>query len=90
MTKRKLKPSEIKKVDIVDNPKAQSKIDRAIKIKDSIKTTNKLIRNEDMTVEEAKKAKQALKNNILSPALSTRSSTRQTRTTAKPMGFYKL
>ena len=90
MTKRKLKPSEIKKVDIVDNPKAQSKIDRAIKIKDSIKTTNKLIRNEDMTVEESKKAKQALKNNILSPALSTRSSTRQTRTTTKPLGFYKL
>ena len=43
-----------------------------------------------MTVEEAKKAKQALKNNILSPALSTRSSTRQTRATAKPLGFYKL
>jgi hypothetical protein len=90
MTKRKLKPSEIKKIAIVDNPKAQSKIDRSIKIKDSIKTTNKLVRNEDMTVEEAKKAKQALKNDTLSPALSTRSSTRQTRTPPKPMGFYKV
>jgi hypothetical protein len=90
MTKRKLKPSEIKKVNTIDNPKPQAKIDRAIKIKDSIKTTNKLIRNEDMTVEEAKKAKKALKNNNLSPALSTRSSTRQTRTPTKPTGFYKV
>ncbi len=42
-----------------------------------------------MTVEESKKAKKALKNNILSPALSTRSNTRQTRTN-KPIGFYKV
>ena len=43
-----------------------------------------------MTVEESKKAKKALQNNTLAPALSTRSSTRQTRATAKPLGFYKL
>ena len=43
-----------------------------------------------MTVEEAKKAKKALNNNNLSPALSTRSSTRQTRTPTKPTGFYKV
>ena len=47
--KRKLKPSEIKKVDVVDNPKSQAKINRATKIKDSIKTTNKLVRNENLT-----------------------------------------
>ncbi len=37
------------------------------------KITNRLIRNEDMTKQEALKAKKQLKNNALPPALSTRS-----------------
>jgi len=41
--------------------------------------TNKLIRNEEMTKEEAIKAKKQLKDNSLPPALSTRSNDRKLR-----------
>ena len=51
--KRKLKPSELLKADIVSNPISQSYIDNKIKSKENAKITNKLIRNEDMTKEEA-------------------------------------
>ncbi len=43
------------------------------------KITNKLIRNEDMTKQEALKAKKKLKDNSLPPALSTRSNDRVLR-----------
>ena len=78
-TKRKLKPSELLKVDTVSNPISQAYIDRTIKSKNNVKVTNKLIRNEDMTKEEAIKAKKKLKENSLPPALSTRSSDRVLR-----------
>ena len=47
--------------------------------KENSKITNKLIRNEDMTKEEAIKAKKQLKENSLPPALSTRSKDRALR-----------
>ena len=78
-TKRKLKPSELLKVNTVSNPISQAYIDRTIKSKNNVKVTNKLIRNEDMTKEEAIKAKKKLKENSLAPALSTRSSDRVLR-----------
>ena len=78
-TKRKLKPSELLKVDTVSNPISQAYIDRTIKSKNNVKVTNKLIRNEDMTKEEAIKAKKKLKENSLPPALSTRSNDRVLR-----------
>ena len=77
--KRKLKPSELLKADKVSNPISQSYIDNKIKSKEKSKITNKLIRNEDMTKEEAIKAKKQLKNNSLPPALSTRSKDRVLR-----------
>ena len=77
--KRKLKPSEILKADKISNPISQSYIDNKIKSKENAKITNKLIRNEDMTKEEAIKAKKQLKNNSLPPALSTRSNDRVLR-----------
>ena len=45
----------------------------------NVKVTKKLIRNEDMTKEEALKAKKKLKENSLPPALSTRRSDRVLR-----------
>jgi len=77
--KRKLKPSELLKADKVSNPIPQAYIDRTIKSKENAKITNKLIRNEDMTKEEALKAKKQLKDNSLPPALSTRSNDRVLR-----------
>ena len=44
------------------------------------KITNKLIRNEEMTKEEAIKARKQLKNDSLPPALSTRSNYIKLRT----------
>ena len=77
--KRKLKPSELLKADKVSNPIPQAYIDRTIKSKENAKITNKLIRNEDMTKQEALKAKKQLKDNSLPPALSTRSNDRVLR-----------
>ena len=78
-TNRKLKPSEILKADKVSNTISQSYIDNKIKSKEKAKITNKLIRNEEMTKEEAIKAKKQLKENSLPPALSTRSNDRKLR-----------
>ena len=55
MRKEKLKPSELLKADKVSNPISQAYIDRTIKSKENAKITNKLIRNEDMTKQEALK-----------------------------------
>jgi len=74
--KRKLKPSELLKADTVANPIAQAYIDNKIKSKEKAKVTNKLIRNEQMTKEEALKAKKQLNENSLAPAMSTRSKDR--------------
>jgi len=63
----------------VSNPISQSYIDNKIKSKTNAKITNKLIRNEEMTKEEALKAKKKLKENSLPPALSTRSQARVLR-----------
>ncbi len=77
--KRKLKPSELWKADKVSNPISQSYINNKIKSKENSKITNKLIRDEDITKEEAIKANKQLKNSSLPPALSTRSNDRKLR-----------
>ena len=43
------------------------------------KTVNKLVRNEDMTTEEAKKALKGIETNVLGPARNTRSQGKTTR-----------
>ena len=58
---------------------SQAYIDRNIKAKENAKITTKLIRNEDMTKQEALKAKKQLKENSLPPAMSTRSKDRVLR-----------
>ena len=63
----------------ISNPISQAYIDRNIKAKENAKITTKLIRNEDMTKQEALKAKKQLKDNSLAPALSTRSNDRNLR-----------
>ncbi len=59
--KRKLKPSELLKATTVSNPISQAYLDRTIKSKENSKITNKLIRIEDMTKQEALKAKETIK-----------------------------
>ena len=63
----------------MSNPISQSYVNNKIKSKENAKITNKLIRNKDMTKEEALKAKKQLKINSLPPALSTRSQARVLR-----------
>ena len=84
--KRTLKPSELLKVNAVENPISQAYIDKNKKAIANAKITTKLIRNEDMTKQEALKAKKQLKDNVLSPALSTRSSQRTLRD-RKPINY---
>jgi hypothetical protein len=79
-TTRKFKPSELLKINsIVSNPISRAYIDKNIKAKENAKITTKLKRNEDMTKQEALKAKKKLKDNSLAPALSTRSNDRTLR-----------
>jgi 5,10-methylene-tetrahydrofolate dehydrogenase/methenyl tetrahydrofolate cyclohydrolase len=78
-TTRKFKPSELLKVSNISNPISQAYIDRNIKTKAKAKITTKLIRNEDMTKQEALQAKKKLQENSLPPALSTRSHDRKLR-----------
>jgi hypothetical protein len=86
-TTRKFKPSELLKINtIVSNPISQAYIDRNIKAKENAKITTKLIINEDMTKQEALKAKKKLKDNSLAPALSTRSNDRTLRD-RKPINY---
>ena len=56
-TSRKLKPAELLKANTVSNPISQAYIGRTIKSKEKSKITSKLIRNEDVTKQEALKAK---------------------------------
>ena len=84
--KRTLKPSELLKINAVENAISQTFIDRNKKAKANAKITTKLIRNEDMTKQEALQAKKQLKDNVLPPALSTRSNTRALRD-RKPVNY---
>ncbi len=47
------------------------------------KTVNKLIRNEDMTRVEAKKALKGMETNVVGPARNTRSQTKVTRSSTR-------
>ncbi len=65
--KRKLKPPELLQATTVSNPISQAYIDRTIRSKENPKTTNKLIRNEDMshmTKLKALKAKKKIQKMI--------------------------
>lgn len=81
--KRRFKPIELQPVGNVDNQINRARIKRDEKDDQKYKTTNKLIRNEEMTKAEAKKAIKKIESEALGPARSTRSQARTTRSQVK-------
>lgn len=77
--RRRLKPTEIQVVGKVDNLIDRKRLAKDENTTKKVKTVGKLVRNEDLTVKEAKKAVKQLESQSLAPALSTRSSQRVTR-----------
>jgi hypothetical protein len=83
-----LKPRRYKAIELQPAGNVQNVIDRARIQRDEAadkkyKTTNKLIRNEEMTRTEARKAVKAAESDALGPARNTRSQARTTRSQAK-------
>ncbi len=78
------KPHELLVVDNVTNTMNMDRMKRDEKSTNKYKTVNKLIRNEDMTREEAKKALKAIDANVLGPARNTRSQDSNRRPKQKP------
>jgi hypothetical protein len=81
--KRRYKPNELQPVGNVENQINRERMKRDEAADKKYKTTNKLIRNEEMTRSEAKKAVKAAESEALGPARNTRSQARQTRSQAK-------
>ena len=71
--RRRYKPHELLVVDNVANTMNMDRKKRDEKGESKYKTVNKLIRNEDMTRAEAKKALKTIDTNVLGPARNTRS-----------------
>ena len=84
--RRRLKPTEIQVVGKVDNLIDRKRLAKDENTTKKVKTVGKLVRNEDLTVEEAKKAVKQLESQSLAPALSTRSSQRVTRSMSSLQG----
>jgi hypothetical protein len=81
--RRRYKPHELLVVDNVANTMNMDRKKRDEKSTSKYKTVNKLIRNEDMTRTEAKKALKGIDTNVLGPARNTRSQDKTTRHTNK-------
>jgi hypothetical protein len=81
--RRRYKPHELLVVDNVANTMNMDRKKRDEKSTSKYKTVNKLIRNEDMTRTEAKKALKGIDANVLGPARNTRSQDKTTRHTNK-------
>ena len=81
--KRRYKPNELQPVANVENQINRERMKRDEAADKKYKTTNKLIRNEEMTRSEAKKAVKAVESDVLGPARNTRSQARTTRSQAK-------
>jgi len=77
--RRRYKPHELLVVDTVANTMNMDRKKRDEKSTNKYKTVNKLIRNEDMTRTEAKKALKGIDDNVLGPARNTRSQDKVTR-----------
>ncbi len=71
--RRRYKPHELLVVDNVASSMNTDRMKRDEKGDSKYKTVNKLIRNEDMTRAEAKKALKGMEANVLGPARNTRS-----------------
>ncbi len=81
--RRRYKPHELLVVDNVANTMNMDRKKRDEKSTIKYKTVNKLIRNEDMTRAEAKKAMKGIDANVLGPARNIRSQDKTTRHTNK-------
>ena len=81
--RRRYKPHELLVVENVTNTMNTDRMKRDEKGATKYKTVNKLIRNEDMTRTEAKKALKAMDANVLGPARNTRSQDKTTRTQSR-------
>jgi hypothetical protein len=77
--RRRYKPHELLVVDNVVSSMNTDRMKRDEKGDSKYKTVNKLIRNEDMTKAEAKKALKGIDANVLGPARNTRSQDKTTR-----------
>ena len=77
--RRRYKPHEFLGVENVANDMNTDRMKRDEKGASKYKTVNKLIRNEDMTRAEAKKALKGIDANVLGPARNTRSQDKVTR-----------
>jgi hypothetical protein len=84
--RRRYKPNELQPIGNVQNLINRDRIKRDEAADKKYKTTNKLIRNEEMSRREARKAVKAAESDALGPARSTRSQARQTRSQAKKAG----
>jgi hypothetical protein len=76
---RRYKPIEIQPVQNVQNLINRDRMKRDETADKKYKTANKLVRNEEMTRTEARKAVKAAESDALGPARSTRSQARTTR-----------
>ena len=77
--RRRYKPHELLVFESVDSTMNTDRMKRDEKGASKYKTVNKLIRNEDMTRAEAKKALKGIEANVLGPARNTRSQDKTTR-----------
>ena len=77
--RRRYKPHELLAVTNVTNNMNTDRMKREEKSTSKYKTVNKLIRNEDMTRTEARKAVKSMDANVLGPARNTRSQGKVTR-----------
>ena len=80
---RRYKPHELLVVDNVTSSLNTDRMKRDEKGASKYKTVNKLIRNEDMTRAEARKAVKGMEANVLGPARNTRSQAKVTRSQTK-------
>jgi hypothetical protein len=77
--RRRYKSHELLPVTNVTNNMNKDRMKREEKGTSKYKTVNKLIRNEDMTRAEARKAVKSMDANVLGPARNTRSQVKVTR-----------
>jgi hypothetical protein len=81
--RRRFKPHELLVVDNVTSSMNTDRIKRDEKGASKYKTVNKLIRNEDMTRAEARKAVKGMETNVLGPARNTRNQAKVTRSSTR-------
>ncbi len=77
--RRRYKSHELLAVTNVSSSMNTDRMKREEKSTSKYKTVNKLIRNEDMTRAEARKAVKGIETNVLGPARNTRSQGKVTR-----------